>query len=123
MYVVCITRPKDFLTFCSCNLLIQITLAHKEQQLEDLKEVVIRELIAAASHPLEQLKFIDAVQRLGVAYHFEKEIEEALQNTYDNYHCIDDINDDLYDVALRFRLLRQQGFNISCGKPHEYHVL
>ncbi|XP_002274445.2 valencene synthase [Vitis vinifera] len=91
----------------------EITLAHKEQQLEDLKEVVIRELIAAASHPLEQLKFIDAVQRLGVAYHFEKEIEEALQNTYDNYHCIDDINDDLYDVALRFRL-RQQGFNISC---------
>lgn len=97
----------------------EITLAHKEQQLEDLKEVVRRELIAAASHPLEQLKFIDAVQRLGVAYHFEKEIEEALQNTYDNYHCIDDINDDLYDVALRFRL-RQQGFNISCDIFHRY---
>ncbi|RVW86322.1 Valencene synthase [Vitis vinifera] len=89
-----------------------ITLAHKEQQLEDLKEEVRRELIAAASNPSEQLKFIDAVQRLGVAYHFEKEIEEALQNTYNNYHGIDDINDDFYDVALRFRLLRQQGFNI-----------
>ncbi|KAL6315896.1 hypothetical protein AAG906_013240 [Vitis piasezkii] len=92
----------------------EITLAHKEQQLEDLKEEIRRELIAAASNPSEQLKFIDAVQRLGVAYHFEKEIEEALQNTYNNYHGIDDINDDLYDVALRFRLLRQQGFNISC---------
>ena len=119
MYVVCITRPKDFLTFCSCNLLIQITLAHKEQQLEDLKKEVRRELITAASKPSEQLKFIDAVQRLGVAYHFENEIEQALQSTYDNYHGIADINDDLYDVALRFRLLRQQGFNISCGKPHE----
>ncbi|KAL6315655.1 hypothetical protein AAG906_004826 [Vitis piasezkii] len=80
----------------------EITLAHKEQQLEDLKEEIRRELIAAASNPSEQLKFIDA------------EIEEALQNTYNNYHGIDDINDDLYDVALRFRLLRQQGFNISC---------
>ena len=119
MHVVCITRPKDFLTFFSCKLLIQITLVHEEQQLEDLKEEVRRELMAAASNLSKQLKFIDAVQRLGVAYHFEKDIEEALQNTYDNYHCIDDINDDLYDVALRFRLLRQQGFNISCGKPHE----
>ena len=82
-----------------------------------------RELIAAASNASQQLKFIDAVQRLGLAYHFEKEIEEALQHTYDNYHEIDDINDDLYNVALWFGLLRQQGFNISCGKPHEYHVL
>ncbi|KAL6311311.1 hypothetical protein AAG906_025527 [Vitis piasezkii] len=98
----------------------EITLAHKEQQLEDLKEEVRRELMAAASNPSKQLKFIDAVQRLGVAYHFEKEIEEALQNTYDNYHCIDDINDDLYDVALRFRLLRQQGFNISCDIFNRY---
>ena len=70
---------------------MQITLAHKEQQLEDLKEEVRRELKAAAGDPSKQLEFIDAVQRLGVAYHFEKEIEEALQNTYDNYHCIDDI--------------------------------
>ncbi|CBI31301.3 hypothetical protein VitviT2T_029118 [Vitis vinifera] len=92
----------------------EITLAHKEQQLEDLKEEVRRELIAAASNPSKQLKFIDAIQRLGVAYHFENEIEQALQSTYDNYHGIADINDDLYDVALRFRLLRQQGFNISC---------
>ncbi|KAJ9676245.1 hypothetical protein PVL29_024980 [Vitis rotundifolia] len=82
----------------------EITLAHKEQQLEDLKEEVRRELIAAAGDASKQLKFIDA------------EIEEALQNTYDNYHCIDDIN----DVALRFRLLRQQGFNISCDIFNRY---
>nr|QBL52481.1 trans-beta-farnesene synthase [Vitis vinifera] len=98
----------------------EITLVHEEQQLEDLKEEVRRELMAAASNLSKQLKFIDAVQRLGVAYHFEKDIEEALQNTYDNYHCIDDINHDLYDVALRFRLLRQQGFNISCDIFNRY---
>ena len=102
---------------------MQKILVHKDLQLEDLKEEVRRELIAAASNSSEQLKFIDAVQRLGVAYHFEKEIEEALGNTFDNYHDTDDINDDLYDVALRFRLLRQQGFNISCGKWRmPYHL-
>ena len=85
-----------------------------------LKQEVRRELIAAASNASQQLKFIDAVQGLEVAYHFQKEIEEALQNTYDNYLDIDDINDDLYSVALRFRLPRQQWYNISCGKPHEY---
>ena len=102
--------------------MVQITLAHEEQRLENLKQEVRRELIAAAGNPSQQLKFIDAVQRLGVAYHFEKDIEAALQNTYDNYHDTDDIND-LYNIALRIRLLRQQGYNISCGKPNEYQVL
>ena len=87
------------------------------QQLEDLKEEVRRELMAAAGDTSKQLKFIDVVQRLGVAYQFEKEIEEALQSIYDNYHVTNYMNKDLYHVSLRFRLLRQQGFNISCGKP------
>ena len=99
--------------FLFSNFLIQVTLAHKGQPLEDLKEEVRRELIAAASDPFKQLKFIDAIQRLGVAYHFKKDIEEALQDTY---YGNNDIYHDLYDDALRFRLLRQQGFCISYGK-------
>ncbi|PPS10669.1 hypothetical protein GOBAR_AA09971 [Gossypium barbadense] len=57
---------------------------------------------------------IDAVLRLGVAYHFEKEIEDALQIIY-YYHCnhIHD-GDDLYTTAVRFRLLREHGFNVDC---------
>ncbi|KAL6318343.1 hypothetical protein AAG906_039435 [Vitis piasezkii] len=69
----------------------------------------------AAGNPSQLLNFIDAVQRLGVAYHFEREIEESLQHIYDRFHDADDTNDDLYNIALRFRLLRQQGYNISCG--------
>ncbi|KAL6311211.1 hypothetical protein AAG906_000480 [Vitis piasezkii] len=74
-----------------------------------------KELMAAAGNPSQLLNFIDAVQRLGVAYHFEREIEESLQRIYDRFHDADDTNDDLYNIALRFRLLRQQGYNISCG--------
>ncbi|KAL6315667.1 hypothetical protein AAG906_004840 [Vitis piasezkii] len=91
------------------------TRACKEKQVEDLKEEVRRELMAAAGNPSQLLNFIDAVQRLGVAYHFEREIEESLQHIYDRFHDADDTDDDLYNIALQFRLLRQQGYNISCG--------
>ena len=51
-----------------------------------------------------------------VAYNFEREIEEALEHIYATYNDNNDVDDDLYNVSLRFRLLRQQGFKISCGK-------
>ena len=41
-----------------CNFLIQITLAYNQKQVEDLKEEVRRELMAAAGEPLQQLNFI-----------------------------------------------------------------
>ncbi|KAJ9676250.1 hypothetical protein PVL29_024985 [Vitis rotundifolia] len=79
-----------------------------EKQVEDLKEEVRRD------NPSQLLNFIDAVQRLGVAYRFEREIEESLQHIYDRFHDVDNTDDDLYNIALQFRLLRQQGYNISC---------
>ncbi|KAI7981020.1 (-)-germacrene D synthase [Camellia lanceoleosa] len=64
----------------------------------------------------QKLNFIDAIQRLGMSYHFESEIETALQHIYetDYDHHDDKANDDLYTIALLFRLLRQQGYHISC---------
>ncbi|KAK0600586.1 hypothetical protein LWI29_016393 [Acer saccharum] len=43
----------------------------------------------------------------------EREIEDALENLYNDYSG-DDNN--LYTVALRFRLLRQQGSYVPCDK-------
>ncbi|CAL1358242.1 unnamed protein product [Linum trigynum] len=65
-----------------------------------------------------KLRVIDAVQQLGVGYHFEKEIEEALEKVHDlgedsSFINIDEEGTDLYHKALRFRLLRQQGFPVS----------
>ncbi|CBI31269.3 unnamed protein product, partial [Vitis vinifera] len=38
-----------------------------------------------------------------------------IQHIYDRFHDADDTDDNLYNIALQFRLLRQQGYNISCG--------
>ncbi|GAB4831046.1 (3S,6E)-nerolidol synthase 1 [Ancistrocladus abbreviatus] len=59
---------------------------------------------------LEELTMIDAIQRLGVDYYFREEIKEVLDRQYvANYddHCCD-----LHEVAVRFRLLRQEGYNV-----------
>lgn len=69
-----------------------------------------------SAHSSQLLNFIDAVQRLGLGYHFEREIEEALRHVYDSFQDGGEIYEDLYDSALLFRLVRQQGYKISCGK-------
>ena len=63
----------------------------------------------------QQLGLIDALQRLGVAYHFEREIQETLEHIYTTFNNKIDV-DDLYKVSLSFLLLRQEGFKVSCGK-------
>lgn len=67
-----------------------------------------------------KLDLIDDIQRLGVSYHFESEIDEILQKMHEaNQDC--DLGDDenvqeLYYISLQFRLLRQSGYKISAGK-------
>ncbi|CAN1829099.1 Probable terpene synthase 3 [Linum perenne] len=59
----------------------------------------------------EKLNLIDVMERLGIGYHFEPEIEEQLQQIYNNGGNVNEIAD-LSTVALQFRLLRQHGYNV-----------
>jgi (-)-germacrene D synthase len=108
---------RSFLFF---NLLIQVTTDNEEiqQQLQELKKEVRKMLMAPGEKPTQKFNFIDAIQRLGVSYHFENEIQQILQQLHNTLHGSDDHeddDDDLYTVALQFRLLRQNGYYISCG--------
>ncbi|KAL5565363.1 hypothetical protein UlMin_028527 [Ulmus minor] len=71
-------------------------------------------VVDPVQNPSEKLDLIDVIQRLGVSYHFENEIKQVLQQIIDNQQEHGDENEELYTVALRFRLLRQQGYNVSC---------
>ncbi|XP_077251447.1 alpha-terpineol synthase, chloroplastic-like [Tasmannia lanceolata] len=81
------------------------------QPIEKMKEDV-RCLLRREEQPVSRLKLIDTLQRLGVGYHFKNEIKEAL-----GIISIDERNtrrkSDLYATALKFRLLRQHGFEVS----------
>lgn len=97
---------------------MQRTCADIQHQVDQLKEAVRRKIFTTiASDFSHQLKLIDTIQRLGVVYHFEREIEESLDNlhaTIFDYHG--DNYGDLYNVALGFRILRQHGYNAPCGR-------
>ena len=88
----------------------------------ELKEEIKRMLMVVDvnSKPLQKLDLIDAIQRLGISYHFETEIDEILETIHKDRHVsglIDDNNvaDHLHSISLQFRLLRQHGHKISCG--------
>ncbi|XP_044507235.1 (-)-germacrene D synthase-like [Mangifera indica] len=83
---------------------------------QKLKHEIKKMLLAEVNKPAQKLELIDAIQRLGVSYHFETEIDQLLDQIYQLHQHINfrDDNDDLYFISLEFRLLRQQGYRISC---------
>ncbi|KVH96380.1 Terpene synthase, metal-binding domain-containing protein [Cynara cardunculus var. scolymus] len=95
----------------------------EEEQAKELIEKVRKELvITTLTEPMQHVKLmelIDAVQRLGVAYHFELEIEESLNHIYVTYGD-QWIDDNLQSTSLWFRLLRQHGFNVVSGVFRKY---
>ncbi|XP_058091663.1 alpha-terpineol synthase, chloroplastic-like [Magnolia sinica] len=82
---------------------------HARQELEE----AVRCLLQETSEPLDQLELIDAVQRLGLGYLFEVEIKGALKALSSISNKDLRIEEDLYSTALRFRLLRQHGYQVS----------
>ncbi|KAK2989236.1 hypothetical protein RJ640_029534, partial [Escallonia rubra] len=63
--------------------------------------------------PLHRLELIDTVQRLGISYHFGVEIKKILESIYHCDHRSSRWNEeDLYAIALEFRLLRQHGYEV-----------
>ncbi|KAF8043189.1 hypothetical protein BT93_A1510 [Corymbia citriodora subsp. variegata] len=80
-------------------------------RVQRMKEEV-KDTLARENHLLAKLKLIDAIQRLGLQYHFENDIKRALQVIHDDSNDACFAND-LHSTALRFRLLRQHGYDIS----------
>ncbi|KAE8674436.1 (+)-delta-cadinene synthase isozyme A [Hibiscus syriacus] len=89
--------------------------ARTQQEYQELKQQVRRMLVKHMNKPSQKVHIVDAVQRLGVAYHFGNEIEDALQIIYQT-----DDDDDLCTTAVRFRLLREHGFDVHCDTFNKF---
>ncbi|XP_042060897.1 (-)-5-epieremophilene synthase STPS3-like [Salvia splendens] len=80
---------------------------------EVLKNDVKSLLTTPETKMIDTMNLIDTIERLGIAYHFENEIEEILQHYFHlNTNYQDDEVYDLYTVSLHFRLFRQHGHPI-----------
>ncbi|CAA2975160.1 terpene synthase 10-like [Olea europaea subsp. europaea] len=74
----------------------------------------VKMMLDETMEPLDQLELIDNLERLGISYHFEDEIEQILAFINRKYSKSKEPKiKDLYATALEFRLLRQHGFNVS----------
>lgn len=73
-------------------------------------------LVGISDKSWRKIELIDKIQRLGLSYQFETEIDTCLGNIYDDDDSAFEDDDDLYVVSLRFRLLRQTGRFVSSGK-------
>nr|QEV81847.1 terpene synthase 8 [Prunella vulgaris] len=85
-----------------------------EEEHEWLKEEIRNLFLQIRDDSPLKLDLIDSIQRLGVGYHFEKEIRETLKYIHENNPIYENEDDELRVVALRFRLLRQQGYLVPC---------
>lgn len=86
-------------------------------KLEELKQETDK-LFASTKDTAALLKLIDSLRRLGAAYHFQKQIAEALTQLHVDRNV--SIND-LSTAALYFRLLREHGYRVSAGDHYILH--
>ncbi|GMI79434.1 terpene synthase 21 [Hibiscus trionum] len=97
--------------FLSCPSKTDVNAATLEHgELKEEVRTMVKEAVDADL--LHKLRLIDTIKRLGVSYHFEREIDEALHSIYE-HDCTHDRT--LEATSLRFRLLRQDGYNVPCG--------
>ncbi|KAL6659483.1 hypothetical protein ACP70R_003523 [Stipagrostis hirtigluma subsp. patula] len=97
-----------FLTHQPCTPEELVAMKEKAQ----VKEEEVRKILldaSASSDLVRKLDLVDALQRLGVDYHYKKEIDELLRAVYDDK---DGGSDDLYATSLRFYLLRKHGYTV-----------
>ncbi|XP_058210697.1 tricyclene synthase EBOS, chloroplastic-like isoform X2 [Rhododendron vialii] len=88
----------------------------QKQRAEKLKEDVKAMIWDTYSNSLTILELIDDIQRLGLSYHFDKDIKRALDKIIlprNGNNVMEDQKIGIHAIALCFRLCRQHGYEVS----------
>ncbi|MCD7465299.1 hypothetical protein HAX54_001009 [Datura stramonium] len=90
------------------------------EEIQTLKEEVKHMIISSttSNDTREKIHLIDTLERLGISYHFKEDIKDQLSKMFD-LNVIHE-EDDLYNVALYFRLFRQHGYPISSDHFNQF---
>uniref|UniRef100_A0A8N4EVA7 (-)-alpha-terpineol synthase-like n=1 Tax=Elaeis guineensis var. tenera TaxID=51953 RepID=A0A8N4EVA7_ELAGV len=87
-------------------------MARRIEKLEEVRNLIYGQAL------VKQLELIDALQQLGIEYHFNKEIKDILATTFASLEKISMmLSKNLYATALLFRILREHGFYVSQDEP------
>ncbi|KAF5728190.1 hypothetical protein HS088_TW21G00334 [Tripterygium wilfordii] len=101
---------EDFASFSSNDSAFESYTKQVDELKMQVKDMFIND---PTSDPVEKVKLIDSLCRLGVSYQFKIEIEDQMNRIFSLQLNFDDHDYDLYTVALVFRVFRQHGFKMS----------
>ncbi|KAG5551788.1 hypothetical protein RHGRI_010017 [Rhododendron griersonianum] len=90
----------------------------QKQRAEKLKEDVRAMIGDTYANSLTILELIDDIQRLGLSYHFDKDIKRALDKiilSVNGNNVMEDQQIGVHAIALCFRLCRQHGYEDENG--------
>ncbi|XP_042402536.1 beta-eudesmol synthase-like [Zingiber officinale] len=105
----------DFFIRSSFHSQTQESFQRMINKVEELK-MKVKTMLKDTSDILQLMNLIDSIQLLRLDYHFEDEIDGALRLIFE----VDDNNYGLYETSLRFRLLRQHGYNVSADTFNKF---
>ncbi|KAK9014942.1 hypothetical protein V6N11_006077 [Hibiscus sabdariffa] len=108
---ICIVVTLKFDEGSSTMKILCLEESFKEQAMRLVGEV--RMMLEKAMEPLKKLELIDKLQRLGLSYHFQKEIKRILEDIWSDEGEFSWKKGNLYATALEFRLLRQHGYKVT----------
>ncbi|KAL2331647.1 hypothetical protein Fmac_019228 [Flemingia macrophylla] len=91
-----------------------------QERATKLEERVRRMINRTEMEPRSLVQLIDDVQRLGLSYKFEQDINRALHMIVSTEYFKDQTQKTLHETALLFRILRQHGFHVSQGLISTY---
>ncbi|KAG2306990.1 hypothetical protein Bca52824_026738 [Brassica carinata] len=81
------------------------------REIETLKPRLSDKLVC--SDTKNRILLINTLVNLGVAYHFEKEIEEFMKDAFEKVEDITGGEEDMYTISVIFRVFRRYGHNVS----------
>ncbi|KAK1432623.1 hypothetical protein QVD17_09521 [Tagetes erecta] len=100
--------PRGFVKLLDDNF--PTNLKEKMRELEKKVEALNIDFENGSLSELEVLEHVDDIEKLGLGYRFQNHIKRALDTITSRHN---QINGGLHEASLRFRILRQHGYNVS----------